>query len=342
MESIGLDLHKNHSQICVIAESGEMTERRIRTRPGTLSEFFRRPRARVLLEASTESEWVASLLAEMNHDVVVGDPNYEPMYAFRSRSVKTDKRDAEALALACRRGLYRRAHRLSEQSRQLRVPLRVRQQFVQMRTGCINQIRACVRAQGLRLPPGKPDKMRERLGQIALAKWIVRELDPMLEVLDHLNEKIRQADAWLKDLARTDDTIRRLTTVPGIGPVTATSFVADLDDPHRFTSARGVRSYLGLVPRESSSGERRRLGRITKAGSPRTRSLLVEAAWSIHRRRCPLREWAARIARRRGRNKAAVALARKIAGILWAIWRDGSVYRPELITFGQEEVSPAA
>ena len=127
----------------------------------------------------------------------------------------------------------------------------------------------------------------------------------------------------------------RLRTAPAIGPVTAVAFVATLDDVRRFRTAHQVAGYLGLTPREYSSGERQQRGRISKTGSPRMRALLVEAGWRLLRATdpgaAPLRAWAERIAGRRGRSVAAVALARRLAGILYALWRDGTTYRPPVV-----------
>ncbi len=122
MEHIGIDVHKRESQVCVLGEGGEVVlERRIATQRERLTELLgKRPKARVLLEVSTESEWVARCLEELGHEVVVADPNFASMYATRSRRVKTDKRDARTLAEACRLGAYRRAHRISDERRLLR------------------------------------------------------------------------------------------------------------------------------------------------------------------------------------------------------------------------------
>jgi transposase len=139
--------------------------------------------------------------------------------------------------------------------------------------------------------------------------------------------------------------VRRLQRVPNIGPVTAAAFVAALDDAHRFGRAHEVEAYVGLVPREWSSGETQRRGRITKAGSGRVRWLLIQAAVSMLRLRDPrtaeLREWAGRIAARRGRKIAVVALARRLAGILFALLRDGTVYEPRMVpTCGHQSAVP--
>jgi transposase len=129
--------------------------------------------------------------------------------------------------------------------------------------------------------------------------------------------------------------VKRLCTAPGVGPVTAVTLAATLDDARRFSGAKQVRCYLGLVPREHSSGERQQRGKISKAGNKRARALLVEAAWTIMRSKKTkteaLREWAAKVAARRGKRIAAVALARRLAGILFAMWRDETEYDPRLL-----------
>jgi transposase len=160
------------------------------------------------------------------------------------------------------------------------------------------------------------------------------EIAPLVALLNTLNEHIKAANARLAQLVKEDQVVTRLCTVPGIGPVTATSFAATLDDVKRFDGAKQVRAYLGLVPSEHSSGEKQQRGNISKAGPSRARSMLVEAAWSILQHRKPATEslhlWATRIAQRRGKRIAVVALARKLAGILFALWRDGTDFVPQL------------
>lgn len=155
-------------------------------------------------------------------------------------------------------------------------------------------------------------------------------------MLKSLNDQIKQADEKLAEIVKHDEVVKRLTTVPGVGPVTATTYAATLDGAARFQDARQVRSYLGLVPREHSSGEKQHRGRISKAGNSRARALMVEAAWALLRWKTPktqaLHEWATRIAARRGKATAVVALARKLAGIMFAIWRDGTEFDPEHLT----------
>jgi len=154
---------------------------------------------------------------------------------------------------------------------------------------------------------------------------------PLLDLLGPLNHQLEVLDQELAQIVAAHEAARHLTTVPGVGPVTAAAFVATLDDVSRFRDAHQVEAYLGLIPSEWSSSETQRRGHITKAGNGRLRWLWVQAAWGILRRRqrletAALRDWAERMAGRRGRAIAAVALARRLAGILFAIWRDGTDY----------------
>lgn len=332
MHYVGIDLHKNASQMCIYDEETDgYVERRVRT---DLDSFRRalekHSGAQVLLEASTESEWVAQWLEELGFEVIVADPNFAPMYARRSRRIKTDRRDARALCDACRHGTYRASHRRSAERRQWQAQLRVRESLVRTRTTFISQVRALLRQQGYRVPSGAAYKFGARVETLELPAELAELIRPLLELLEELNERITVCDERLKQIVRSDEVVQRLCTAVGVGAVTAVSFVATVDRVERFESARSLRCYLGLVPREYSSSERRQQGAITKQGNSRTRALLVEAAHCVMRNRreetAPLREWAERIRARRGLRIAAVALARKLAGILFAMWRDGTTF----------------
>ncbi len=155
MDHIGIDVHKRESQICILGEGGTILEQRIRSEPERFAAVLgARPRARILIEASTDSEWVARCLEALGHEVIVADPNFAPMYATRTRKVKTDRRDARALAEACLLGAYRPAHRLSDPQRHVRGRLLVRDAVVRTRTRYISLIRGdgagrCVGRDGL-------------------------------------------------------------------------------------------------------------------------------------------------------------------------------------------------
>lgn len=336
MEYIGLDLHKQSSQFCILTEDRKLLEPRIRTEHGRFIDLLgKRPKAKVLVEASTESEWVARCIEDLGHEVVVADPNFAPMYATRNRKIKTDKRDARALCDACRLGAYRPAHRSSDSSRELRAQVMVRDALVKTRTKYISLIRSISRREGHRVPSCGAPVFIKHIEQLELPENLRSELDPLLLVMASVNEQIEQSTDQLKEQADRNEVSKRFCTVPGIGAITAITFLAIIDNIERFESASNVSSYIGMVPKERSSSEKRIRGRITKAGNSHLRWLLVEAAWSIvtHPKAETqyLRTWYNRIASRRGKRIAAVALARKLAGILYAMWRDGTEFRPPQI-----------
>ena len=158
---------------------------------------------------------------------------------------------------------------------------------------------------------------------------------PVRRVIELLNTELTKADETFATHVAEDPIVRRLTTLPGIGPITASAYVAALDDAARFGGAAQVASYLGLVPREYSSGEQQRRGRVMRSAHPYVQSLLVQAAWRISRLKDPrtaaLCAWAEAIARRRGKKIAMVALARRLARMLFAMWRDEVAYDPARI-----------
>lgn len=347
MDTIGLDLHKCESQLCILADDGAIVERRIRTSCERFTAVLgNRARARIILEASTESEWVAQHLESMGHEVIVADPNYAPMYSSRSRRVKTDKRDARALAEALRVGAYRVAHRLSAERRHVRAELRVRDALVRTRTRYICIAKALLRRDGLRVAGSESRSVAKRIAQLDLSDALALELLPLFSVLAPVNEQIDRADERIAKLSETDPVVGLLATAPAIGPITASAIVATADDITRFPSAHQFEAFLGLVPGERSSGEKRRVGRITKTGNSRMRSLMVEAAWRILRSKSndtlALRSWAMRIAARRGKRIASVALARRLAGIVYAIWRDGKPYQAEKLRMPRSELARAS
>ena len=331
MEYLGIDVHKVESQICILTESGEVVERRIRTQRERFAAVLgERPQAKILIEASTESEWVARCLEELGHEVIVADPNFAAMYATRSRKVKTDLRDARTLAEACKLGAYRPAHRTSDRQRHVREQLSVRESLVQTRARYISLIGALLRREGLRVASGNAVSFTKRVARVAVPGQLKSEIAPLLAVFESINRQLVWVDTRLEHLAKSDEMVERLCTAPSVGPVTAAAFSSTVDDAHRFKSAHQVEAYFGLTPSEWSSGEKQCKGHITKAGNNRMRRLLVQVAVSILRLRSPrteaLRKWATGIAARRGKKIAIVALARRMAGVLFAMMRDRTCY----------------
>jgi transposase len=329
MEYGAIDLHKQRSQIRIVREDGAVVlERRIDTTRADFAQAFGgRPRMPILVESSTESEWVAQHLESLGQEVIVADPNYLPMYGSRSRKIKTDRRDVAALAEACRTGIYRRAHRASPTARELRRTLRVRSHLVRARSSAISLLRSVLRHEGVRLASGSAERVLTRLEQVSLPPALTVAVQPLQALITHLNMTLAEADAAVDTRASADPLAQHLMTAPGVGPVVALTYQAVMDDPARFGGDAGRASaFLGLVPSEDSSAERQRKGHITKTGPSDLRALLVQASWVIWRGRSaaglPLRTWAQALAARRGRRIAIVALARRLSRILYALWRD--------------------
>jgi transposase len=328
-----IDLHSRFSEVRIVDADGRVVRHRrvLTTRERFVTVFRDFGPMRIVVEASTESEWVAQTLEAAGHEVVVADPNYGPMYGTLRRRVKTDRRDVEALAEANRRGWYRPAHRVSRLQRTLRQRLGIRRQLVRMRSSLIAQLRAVLRQDGHRLPNGTSATVCRRIDRLALPSDVQVVVTPLLEALTAVGHIIARQDDQLHQSAACDPVVQRLQTVPGVGPIVALTYRAALDRIDRFPTARQASSCLGLVPREDSSAERRHRSHITKLGSTEARSMLVQAAWSCWRSRSSrttsLRRWADALAARRGKRVAVVGLARRLARVLYAIWRDNSVFR---------------
>jgi transposase len=322
-----IDLHMRYSQIRIVDGEGQvLRDQRVPTTAERLvAACAGYPELRILVESSTESEWVAQVLEAAGHTVIVADPNYAPMYGEVRRKVKTDRRDAAALAEANRRGWYRAVHRVSATQRGRRQVLRSRRHLVQQRSGTISLIRTLLRQDGHRLPRCSAPAVPDRVAALVLPPARQATLAPLTRVVRMLNAEIAALDRELAATATSDPVVRQLMTAPGIGPVVALTFRAFVDDVRRFATAAQVSAAIGLVPREDSSAERRHRGHITKAGPRELRSLLVQAAWVCWRRAKAsgtLAAWTEHLAARRGRRIAVVALARRLSRILYALWRD--------------------
>jgi transposase len=200
----------------------------------------------------------------------------------------------------------------------------------------VNSVRGWARTQALKLGSGRTEAFPKRVRQIALQSvgGLPAYVERLLQIIEALNFQIADADRELKQIAEDDPVCQRLMSIPGVGPVSTIRFIAALDRVERFPNAHSVQSYLGLVPGEHSSSQRQRRTAITKAGPPRVRWTLAQAAWvfrQVTRRRNPLDPlavWANELEKRKGKMIAQTALARRLAGIMYALWRDGTRYQP--------------
>jgi transposase len=208
----------------------------------------------------------------------------------------------------------------------------MRDELIASRTALINCVRGWARTQLIKIVSGVVTTFPKRMRDAAIKQpeGLPSYAERLLQMIEKLTEQIVAADAELEQLADEDALCQRLRTVPGVGPVTSIRFAAALDNCSRFASAHAVQGYLGLTPGENSSSQRQQRTGITKAGPAAVRRVLVQAAWNFRRTRPhdPISLWASEIEKRRGRFVATVAVARKLAGVLYALWRDGSNYEP--------------
>ena len=330
MQHLAIDLGSRESQICIRSEAGEIiAERKLATArlPAFLS---KQPLSRVIVETSTEAFFVADAALEHGHEVRVVAATLVRSLGVGERGIKTDQRDARKLSEVSTRIDLPSVHVPSELSRQRKVLCNSRSVLLQARTKLINHVRSRLRTTAVVIHKRSPETFPAQVRQLLLAQpqGLPTHLARVLAVLESLNAEIKEADRELLELAEQDPLCKRLMSVPGVGPVIAMRFIAVIDQPDRFESSHHLMSYLGLTPGEKSSSMRSHRTGITKAGASDLRFSLVQGAWSMMRARKnePIVQWALAIAERRNKQIAVVALARKLVGVLWSIWREGSVY----------------
>ena len=330
MNHVAIDLGSKESQVCIRREDGSIVfERKHPTRNlGELMQTW--PASRVVLETSSESFRIADQALAAKHEVRVVPATLAKQLGIGERGVKTDLRDARKLSeVSCRIDLPS-VHIPSADARELRSMLRSRETLVSTRTKLVNHVKGWMRTQLWKLRSGAAATLPDRLRAHAMTvqQPIPTHIEETLVVLEALAVQINASNRRVKELAKKQHVARLLMTIPGVGPVTALTFVAAVDRVERFERTHHLQSYLGLTPGENSSSERERRTGITKAGSTAVRRTLVQAAWAAIRvaPKAPMVKWAAQIAERRGRFIAVVALARKMAGIMFALWRDNTAY----------------
>jgi len=332
MDHIAIDLGGKESQICVRSADGTIIEE-IRWGTRRLEAYLKkRPSGRIILETSSEAFKVADMAIALGHEVRVVPATLVPALGVGARGIKTDRRDAQMLSEVSTRIELPSVHIPSAISRSWKATCTARESLVTARTQLINSARGWMRCNLLTISSRSTESFAKGLRAAALASphGLPDFIEHQLQVIEMLTDRIAQADAQLKRLASEHPVCRRLMSIPGVGPVTALRFVAAVDRIERFRDAHSLQSYLGLVPGENSSSERKRRTSITKAGPPRVRWALAQAAWCFRRtqKTAPLALWADEIEKRRGKMIALTALARRLAGIMYAIWRDGTSYDP--------------
>jgi len=333
----GLDLGDKYSYLCLLdTDGGEMIEEgRVRTTPEALRRRFASERPMcVAIEAGTHSPWVSRLLEECGHEVLVA--NSRKLRLIYANKQKTDEVDAENLARLARldpKLLYPLKHR-GEDSQVHMASIRSREALVSSRTQLVNHVRGAVKSFGHRLPKCPARSFHKRASE-HIPEALRPALEPILETIGSLTERIRQYDRKLEAISKEHypetDLLRQ---VEGIGPLTALTFVLTVEDPYRFEKSRSVGAYLGLVPASDQSGDRDPQKRISKEGDEMLRKLMVGSAHYIlgpFGSDSDLRRHGEKIASRGAKNskkRAVVAVARKLAVLLHRLWVTAEVYDP--------------
>ena len=334
--TIGLDLGDRLTHVCVLDEAGEVVERRqVATRPTSLRRLLASyPPSRVVLEVGTHSPWVSRLVGELGHERVVANPRR--LAVIYANENKSDRVDAEALARVGRLDpkLLRPIQHRKAESQVDRTLLRSRDALVRSRTALVTHVRGSVKSLGARLPASSAAAFGRRM-QSELPAELRDALLPVLEMVQGLTDRIRAYDREIRQRCKTShpETLQ-LSQVAGVGALTALAFVLCIEDPRRFPKSRTVGAFLGLRPRQRQSGEHDPQLGITKAGDMELRRLLVGSAHYILGPFGPdtdLRRFGLRLIARGGpgaKQRAVVAVARKLAVLLHRLWITGEVYEP--------------
>jgi transposase len=325
---IGVDLAKSVCELAVSTRPGRVAERRRLRRTRVETFFAAQPPAEVILEACGSAHHWGRALQRLGHTVTLLHPGDVARYRDGN---KTDRADAKALLEAVRNAALSRVPVKSVEQQAVVALHRLRQGYLRTRTARINAVRGHLREFGCSIPVGAHHVLPRAyaaLAEEAVPALLRPALETVLEEIGALEAKAEALREALAALARQMPDAQLLLTIPGVGVLTATALVGFVGDIHRFRSGRDFAAYLGLTPREHSTGQRRRLGTITKRGNSYLRMLLVHGARSALRaghvtpQPDDLRTWARAVAARKGHNVAAVALANKLARVCWRVWRD--------------------
>jgi transposase len=334
--TIGLDIAKSVFQVHGVDASGAVVVRRRLTRAKVLSFFAGLSRCLVGLEACATAHHWGRELSKLGHDVRLMPPSYVKAYLKRQ---KNDAADAEAICEAVTRPSMRFVPIKSPEQQSVMSIHRVRQTLMRERIQLSNAIRGHLGEFGLVAAIGR-NGLAQLIGSIAQPTQDRVPADARIAVLMlatqlHLvNEQILELDRKIKMIARASEVAKRLMEVPGVGPLAASALVATIADPKSFKSGRNLAAWIGLVPRQNSSGGKERLGGITKRGDRYLRQLLFIGALAViqfAQRHGTKRPWIVQLLSRRPTRIAAVALANKMARMIWAIMTTGERYREPIL-----------
>lgn len=330
----GLDVSLNSTAACVVNQDGTIIrEGEMLSEPAAIGQWLKNlglSMERVGLEAGGLSSWLCSELLAGGWPVICIETRHAKA-AMNAQQIKTDRNDARGLAHIMRTSWYKEVHIKSRDSQELRMLLNNRRFLLDKRIAMDNEIRGSLRTFGLKLgkvTPGTYDqRIRELVGDNEKFQACIF---PMLEVRRVLIEQCKRLEKVVLDYVRDDQICQLFMTIPGVGPLTALVYKTFVDRPQRFQKSKAVGAALGLTPRKYASGEVDYDGHITKCGDAFVRMHLFEAAKVLLSRvgkPSELKSWGLRLAKRSSKKKACVAVARRLAVIMHAMWRDGTVFQ---------------
>jgi transposase len=330
----GLDVSVKETSLCILDETGKVCrELKVTSHPDDLVQVLQDPAwrlERVGLEAGPLSQWLYSRLAMAGLPVICIETRHTKAF-LKAQVNKTDRNDARGIAQMMRVNLFRPVHVKTLASQNRRALLTARKLLQEKALAIENDIRGLLRNFGLKVGVIGKVRFEDRIRELVAGLPELAELmDCLLAARQSLRERFTTLHRKVLAIVRDDDVCRRLMTIPGVGPVVSLAFSATIDIPARFKNSKAVGPALGLTPVLNQSGESNRIGRVSLCGDAMMRALLYEAAqvlltrvqkWSW------LKAWAMTVARRRGLQKAIVALARRLAVIMHRLWSDGTEFR---------------
>jgi len=329
MRIIGCDFHPSYQQMAMVdTETGDLWEGRLEHEQGEARRFYQALQGQVVrvgMEAVGNSQWFEQMLAEMGHELWIGDAARIRRLVVREQ--KTDRRDAKHILDLLLDGRFPRLWVPSTQMRDVRQLLRHRQKLVEIRTQVKNQLQHLALNQGVRRKSRLWSRQgRQVLEQLPLQGWTARRRSDLLAMLDRLQEQVGELDGAVRAEAEQRPEVRLLMTHPGVGPVVGLAYALTLGPITRFPRGKQVASYLGLIPKEHSSGGRQKLGSISKQGNTMMRTLLVEAAQTAARLDQQLRRDYGRLKAKKHAGPAKVMVARKLAVRMYWMLRENKSY----------------
>ena len=338
---VGLDVSVKSVTICVVDSDGAVTARgEVSSNPDQIAAFVLRhapDAARVVHESGILSIWLTRELEKRGLPIICIDARLAHK-ALSGRLNKSDRGDAEGLAHLARTGWFTQVHIRSEASERIRVLIGTRERLIKMRKDLEGHVRGVLKVFGVCMSGVHRANMRQGFrDQLIKAGAVDPAIGVMVDMFGPIHLALCSAadamDVELRAIARKSSLAVRLMTVPGVGPIVALAYISTLDDAARFKKSKDVGAFLGLTPRRYQSGEMDWSGRISKCGDRDLRRLLYSAATTLItqvKKPSPLLTWATRLNERKGFKKAAVAAARKIAVVMHCIWRNETVFDPNM------------